>query len=459
MINDILDFSKIEAGKLELDAVRFDLHDTLDITLKALSVRAHRKGLELICRVDPDVPGALIGDDGRLGQVINNLVGNAVKFTAQGEVEVDVDIEHEDTDHVLLHVCVRDTGIGIAADRQAAVFKAFEQADSSTTRRYGGTGLGLGISTRLVTLMGGRLWLESALGVGSTFHFTARLARAMGPATVATAPVELDAMRVLIVDDNATNRSLLIELLERWKLRPTAVESPAAARAACAAATDDPFRLALVDVCMPDEDGWSLAAWFNERPEPLRVVMMSSASEQGGARRARELGVAGFLLKPLGQRELLRALSPVAVAAVPTASRDAGMPRRAARPGLRVLVAEDNPVNRELVLRLLQKHGDVCTLAVDGRAALDRWQAAPFDLVLMDVQMPEMDGFEVTAAIRLAETTRGGRVPIIALTAHAMQGDVERCLAAGMDGYLGKPLRSRELFALLDGLAPIAAAA
>ena len=457
VINDILDFSKIEAGKLELDPVPFEIGDLLDGTLKALSVRAHQKSIELVGRVAPGVPDALVGDSGRLGQVIVNLVGNAIKFTEHGEVEVGVALEQEDDAGVLLHVRVRDTGIGIPADRQVAIFNAFEQVDGSTTRRYGGTGLGLGISASLVALMGGRIWVESALGAGSTFHFTVRLGRgAVVPAQAVSAPADLENLRVLIIDDNVTNRGLLVELLERWGLRPTAVSSPSAARAALADAAADTYRVALVDVCMSDEDGWSFLTWVRERPEgaPMAVVMMSSAAESGGLRRARAGGAAGYLVKPIGQRELLTALTrAVTVTGTVETAAPAAAPASGAQIALRVLVAEDNPVNQELIRRLLAKRGHACTMAADGRAALACWSAEPFDLVLMDVQMPELDGFETTAAIRAGEGERGGHVPIIALTAHAMKGDDGRCRAAGMDGYLSKPLRSAELFALLDRVA------
>ncbi|MDX2169628.1 MAG: response regulator [Deltaproteobacteria bacterium] len=460
IINDILDYSKIEAGKLALDPEPFDLPDTLDAVLKGLSIRAQQKGLELTGRIDAEVPAALVGDAGRLGQVLVNLLGNAVKFTETGDIAVSVGRDGADADSVTLHFRVRDTGIGIPSDRQAAIFDAFVQADSSTTRRHGGTGLGLGIAARLVALMGGRLWVESRVGAGSTFHFTARFARhTAGLPAAPRLPIDLDACRALVVDDNDTNRALLVDLLRRWGMRPTAVASAAAARRALAAPADAPFALLLIDVCMPDEDGWSLIGWLRDQPaqRDAAVLVMSSMREAGGTRRARQRGAQDLLLKPVSPRDLLDALarlagggaesrSPVA----PTASR----PPAAAGQALRVLVAEDNPVNQELIRRLLAKHGDACVLAGDGVAALARWRAEPFDVVLMDMQMPEMDGFATTAAIRAAEAASGGTpVPIIALTAHAMEGDRERCLAAGMDGYLSKPLRSGELYALLDQLA------
>jgi PAS domain S-box-containing protein len=458
IINDILDFSKIEAGKLALDPQPFDLHDTLDAALKALSLRAQQKDLELTCRIAADVPAALVGDAGRLGQVIVNLVGNAIKFTERGDIAVSVECTSDRADGATLHFRVRDTGCGIPFDRQRAIFDAFVQADSSTTRRHGGTGLGLGISARLVAMMGGELWVESTPGVGSTFHFTVHFAHhdAAAPQLVRL-PVDLDGRKVLIVDDNDTNRALLEELLRRWGLTPVAVASAAAARDALAAAAAEPYSLLLVDVCMPDEDGWSLIDWLRAQPtlRDTSVLVMSSMSEGGGSRRARAAGVRELLLKPISQRELLGALARVAGGSSGEPSAESSAPPTAVRarrlPQLRVLVAEDNPVNQELIRRLLAKRGDHCVLAADGRAALACWHQEPFDLVLMDMQMPEMDGFATTAAIRRVEADHErARVPIVALTAHAMEGDRERCLAADMDGYLSKPLRSSELFALLD---------
>jgi signal transduction histidine kinase/DNA-binding response OmpR family regulator len=457
IINDILDFSKIEAGKLALDPQPFDLHDTLDAALKALSLRAQQKGLELTCRIAAEVPAALVGDSGRLGQVIVNLVGNAIKFTEHGDIAVSVDCTARDASGSTLHFRVRDTGCGIPLDRQAAIFDAFVQADSSTTRRHGGTGLGLGISARLVSMMDGRLWVESQPGDGSTFHFTAHFAHhdAAAPGLFCL-PVDLDGRRVLIVDDNDTNRALLEELLRRWGLAPTALASAASAREALTAASGDPYTLLLTDVCMPDEDGWSLIEWLRAQPalHDMSVVVMSSMSEGGGTRQARALGVREMLLKPISQRELLAALVRVAGGtAVPPTVESSSAPAAAASrlPQLRVLVAEDNPVNQELIRRLLAKRRDYCVVAADGQAALAAWHQERFDLVLMDMQMPLMDGFATTAAIRRVEADEGrARVAIIALTAHAMEGDRERCLAADMDGYLSKPLRSSELFAVLD---------
>jgi two-component system sensor histidine kinase/response regulator len=453
IINDILDFSKVDAGRLELDPQPFDLYATVDATLKSLAIRAHEKGLELLCRIDADVPADLLGDAGRLAQILVNLIGNAIKFTERGEIGLDVRLASRDGDDAVLHFAVRDTGIGIAADRQHAIFDAFVQADSSTTRRYGGTGLGLGIAARLVELMDGRIWLESAPGAGSTFHFTARVLCVTGAARTAAPPIAaLCGQRVLVVDDSATNRAILAELLQRWGLDAVTVASAAAARDAVTASRT-PFTAALIDVCMPGEDGWALAAWLRARSATLASgsILMSSAGESNGARRARALGGAQYLLKPVGQAELLAALGR-ALGAAPAAApvRPAPAPPPNGR-ALRVLVAEDNPVNQELIRTLLATRGHDVTLAGDGEQAVAAWRSQSFDLILMDVQMPEMDGFLATAAIRAAEREwNRPRVPIIALTAHAMQGDRERCLDAAMDGYLAKPLRRAELFALLD---------
>jgi len=482
VINDILDFSKIEARKLDLDAVAFSLRECLGDSLKGLAVRAQEKGLELALQVPPDVPDDLVGDPVRLRQVILNLVGNAVKFTEKGEVVVAVkrwdkeDIEDvgdreklssvshsSSTSH--LHFAVRDTGIGIPADKQGLIFKPFAQADSSTTRKYGGTGLGLTISSHLIGLMGGRMWVESAVEAGSTFHFTARFGLAEGPALrPMVPPLSLDGLAVLVVDDNATNRRILQELLSNWRMRPTLVEGGQAALAALgqAAADGRQFPLILLDAHMPGMDGFTLAGEVLKSPElsGAAIIMLTSAGLPGDIARCRELGMAASLMKPFKQSELFDAIvtalsrplhaAAAAGAASPSEARPAG-------PGLRILLAEDNPINQTLALRLLERRGHSVALASNGREALVALTREPFDLVLMDLQMPEMDGFETTSHIRRAEAESGGHVPIVAMTAHAMKGDRERCLQAGMDGYVSKPVQPAELFALLDRLAPQAA--
>jgi signal transduction histidine kinase/DNA-binding response OmpR family regulator len=461
VINDILDFSKIEARKLELSETDFDLRDSLVDALRPLAVRAHGKGLELSCQIPPQLPGALLGDPLRLRQVIVNLVGNAVKFTDRGEIVVTVQVDEQTPDAVALHFEVADTGIGIAAEKHAAIFEAFAQADGSTTRRFGGTGLGLAISAQLVELMGGRIWLESEPGTGSRFHFTTRF----GIGSVAAArvlpaqPIHLRGLRVLVVDDNGTNRRILQDILTYWQMQPTTVSAGALALAELrrGVAAGQPFDLVLLDAMMPELDGFAVAECIRTAPETARlpVLMLTSSGQLGETARCRTLGVDGYLIKPIKQSDLLDAIltalgnRSAEVEPVPLRAADA----TAMRP-LRVLLAEDNLVNQKLVTRMLEPHGHVVEVAANGRAALEALERAAFDLVLMDVQMPEMDGFEATAAIRAAERSSGAHLPIIAMTAHAMKGDRERCLAAGMDAYLAKPVERRELLEVLAQVAP-----
>ncbi len=456
VINDILDFSKIEACKLDLDHVDFDLRDTLDQTLRSLSLRAHKKGLELACHTLPRVPNMLIGDPVRLRQVVTNLVGNAIKFTESGEVVVHVEENSRALDAIELHFSISDTGIGIPLDKQAAVFQPFTQADGSTTRKYGGTGLGLTISTRLVELMGGKIWLESEPGRGSTFHFTARfgfqkqgggssLFRSKHSASLH----DMREMRVLIVDDNATNRRILEELLTRWQMVPTQVESGSAAlvelERACAGGR--PYPLLLIDSQMPEMDGFDLAQRIREKPDLVgaAIMMLTSSDRRGDASRCKELGIARFLTKPIRQGDLFDAIMAVigdnAIRKGPVAKNDPADPKI---PRLRVLLAEDNAVNQKLAARLLEKDGHSVTVTSNGREAIRALDRGTFDLILMDLQMPEMGGFEATCAIRDREKKTGRHIPIIALTAHAMKGDEERCLKAGMDAYVSKPIRRPE---------------
>ena len=449
VIDDILDFSKIEAGKLELDPIPFNLRENLGATVKALGMRAHEKGLELICRIAPAMPDGLLGDALRLRQIVTNLVGNAIKFTARGEVAVRVDVEGEVAESICLHVVVRDTGIGIPVEMRREIFEAFTQADGSTTREYGGTGLGLAIASQLVGMMGGRIWVESEVGVGSAFHFTVRLAVCAASAPVRPpSRVVLEGLPVLIVDDNATNRAVLGETLTHWQMRPTAVGDGFAAVAALkrAVAAGEPFPLVLLDAVMPDVDGFAVAGQIQRDPElaGATVMMLSSADRGGDAARCRKLGVACYLCKPVAQSDLLDAILR-ALSAVPAEPAPSRPPAATGPRPLRILLAEDNEVNQELVAQMLKRRGHALTLAGNGREALAAFEAAPFDIVLMDVQMPEMDGFAATAAIRECERVTGGRTPIVALTAHAMKGDRERCLAAGMDDYVSKPLRIGDL--------------
>jgi signal transduction histidine kinase/DNA-binding response OmpR family regulator len=459
LLNDILDFSKIEAGRLELEAIEFRLRDMLGDTLKTLGVRAQQKGLELAGHVDPGVPDALVGDSGRLRQIVINLVGNAIKFTDQGEVVVRVELEAETEDSAVLHFSVADTGVGIPADRQARIFAAFEQADSSTTRRYGGTGLGLSIASRLVGMMGGRIRVESKPGCGSTFHFTARFARSRLESGEQGAPdlALIKGLRLLVVDDNATNRRILEEVLTSWGMQPTSVDSGDDALHALrvARASGAAFDLVLLDAMMPGMDGFELAARIRRDPEltGATMMMLSSAASADDAARVRSLGVAAYLTKPIKQSELMDAILNVA-----GSTADRGPPARpepaaaAARTPLRVLLAEDNPVNRRVAIGLLERWGHTVETANDGAEALAALETRAFDIVLMDVQMPVLDGMAATARLREREAATGRHVPIVAMTAHAMKGDAERCLEAGMDAYLAKPVDARELFDAIESL-------
>jgi PAS domain S-box-containing protein len=464
IIDDILDVSKIDAGRLAIDRVPFQFRDTVEDAVKLLAPRAAEKGLELACRIAPDVPAAVVGDPGRLRQVLLNLVGNAIKFTHEGEVMVDVAMEWMTANDVIIRFRVTDTGIGIAQDKQWDIFGAFVQADASTTRRYGGTGLGLTISAQLVEMMGGRIWIESELGKGSRFYFIARFGIDPDPAHAA-APVSADVLHdlhVLIVDDNATNRLILSEMLTGWRMRAVAVSGAAAAMAALRDAYDrgDPYRLVLTDALMPEVDGFALAADIaaDVRLAATKVILLTSA---GLARHRGASGTPPFaatLIKPVKQSELLDAIvtafaAPLAVDPAAQARRPARA-KRSDRRALRVLVAEDNATNQKLVLALLKQQGHHAVVVGDGRLALQAAAAEPFDVILMDVQMPEMGGLEATAAIRARERGTGVHVPIIALTAHVMAGDREQCLAAGMDWFVAKPLRPAELFAALDQFFP-----
>jgi signal transduction histidine kinase/DNA-binding response OmpR family regulator len=469
IVNDILDFSKMEAGKLEFASVPFLLRDLLGDALKAVAVKADEKGLELACDVAADVPDRLIGDPGRLRQVIHNLVGNAMKFTEAGEVVVRVETLEGLAQTALLRFAVTDTGIGIPPDQQALIFEPFTQADGSSTRRFGGTGLGLTISTQLVARMGGTLSVESVIGHGSTFSFDARFGVAATAPNLRPASTSLEGRRVLIVDDNATNRRILAETLKHWRMRPTAAASGAEGLDAIAAARAQaaPFALVLLDASMPEIDGFAFAERLREEPERSRptIILLSSLGQRGDVARCRALGIYGYLVKPVKHSELLDAITAALAAAVPAEDMHRA-PLVTAQTvcegsaSLRILVAEDNAVNQRVIVRLLEKRGHAVAIAGTGREAVEAWTraaetTAPFELVLMDVQMPEMDGLEATAAIRSRERKGGGRVSIIALTAHAMQGDRERCLAAGMDGYLTKPVTAQ---ALIELLTPRAAA-
>ena len=461
IINDILDFSKIEAGRLDLENINFSLRTVLRDTLSALALRAHEKGLELAYHVQPDLPDALVGDPARLRQVIVNLVSNAVKFTEKGEIVLRVEAESQTESEVCLHLSVRDTGIGIPEDKQESIFEAFSQADGSITRLFGGTGLGLTISSQLVDLMGGRIWVESEEGVGTTFHFTACFGIQTGGGVhqVSGTVENLKGLRMLVVDDNTTNRRILEETLLNWKMRPVLVQNGPAALEAMARGISEgaPFALMLLDNAMPGMSGFDVAKRLGEdsRFAETRIIMLTSAGQRGDAARSRELKMAGYLTKPVNQSDLLDAIL-AALGTSPAASMPAPLVTRhsilEARQKLRVLLAEDNPVNQKLAMRVLEKWGHSVTLAENGREALEALRTGQFDLVLMDVQMPEMDGLAATATIREKERETGGHIPIVAMTAHAMEGDRERFLEGGMDAYVSKPVQTEALFEVIEGL-------
>ncbi len=458
LLDDILDSSKIEAGKLTLEHVEFRLHDTLAATMQAMSVRAAEKGLELALDIPPELPDAVVGDPGRLSQVIVNLVGNALKFTTHGEVVVSARALPAAGESLKFEVSVADTGVGIPADRLELIFAPFQQADPATTREYGGTGLGLSISRQLVELMGGHLSAESAVGVGSRFTFTVVLGRGRGPERADRGlAVRLEGLRVLVVDDNQTNRTILARVLESWRMAAVAVDGPTAAIREVNRARDEgrDFQLILLDYAMPAMDGLELAralrGMMGERSAPM--VLLSSMGPPAGLELDARHGIARCLTKPIRQSSLLDAIS--------TALRfDDGAPTEGKReaprregghaPAMDVLLVDDGDVNRKVAESILAANGHRVTSAVDGKEATAIATERRFDIILMDVQMPEMDGFEATRRIRQAAAGAARRVPIVAMTAYAMAGDRDRCLAAGMDGYLAKPFRAAELIRVLD---------
>jgi signal transduction histidine kinase/CheY-like chemotaxis protein len=461
VINDILDFSKIEAGKVDLEVADFNLRDCLETTLKILAFRADEKGLELLCEIAPEVPEVVRGDSSRLRQIVTNLVGNAIKFTNEGEVAMKVESNLQYDNNRTLQFTVSDTGIGIPREKQALIFDPFSQADTSTTRKYGGTGLGLTISARLVELMGGTIRLESEVGRGTKFIFTVQMPSSEMPIAVGSiAPPEiLRGGKVLVVDDNRTNRRILDGMLRRWEMRPTLMEGGEEALTELSAAREagEPYRLILTDMHMPKMDGFSLIERIRQRPDlaTATIMMLTSAGHRGDAERCRQLGVAAYLLKPIRQSELREAIAQVLGArertgAIPLVTRYSLQDARDPTAVLRILVAEDNLVNQRLVVRLLEKRGHRVALAATGQEAVEALNKGTFDLVLMDVQMPEMDGLDATQIIREKEKKTGKHQPIIALTAHAMSGDRDRCIAAGTDGYLTKPIRTEELDQILQ---------
>jgi two-component system sensor histidine kinase/response regulator len=446
VINDILDFSKIEAGKLEINQVEFDLDERLGDAMKSLAVRAHSKDLELACSIDPQTPRTLIGDDSRLRQVIVNLVGNAIKFTVSGEVVVRVTPTNWDNGTVELTFSVQDTGLGIPPERREIIFAAFEQADNSTTRRYGGTGLGLAISAKLVQLMNGHLWVESELEKGSTFFFSAQFGLAAGDDELTGYDLRLlEGLAVMVVDDNATSRAIVEKSLSVWKVAPTAVGSAEEAIAELRAPDSGPYRLVIIDSRMPRIDGFMLSEQIKQDPDlDCSLIMMLTSGDR--SHRTSDSGdhVAAYLMKPVKPSELLDAI----VLALDPLQATKDLPSiqdKPALPPLNILLAEDSLVNQKLAVGLLERQGHRVDVANNGREAISAVDRQKYDVILMDIQMPTMDGMEATAVIRSHEATRGGHVRIVAMTAHAMKGDREACLAAGMDGYVTKPIRAAAL--------------
>ena len=459
LINDILDFSKIEAGRLELNPVRINLRDELDDAIRPLAMRAHEKGLKLLCEWGSEVPQYVIGDAVRIRQVIVNLLGNAIKFTHQGEVALEIARESGTADHVVLHFIVRDTGIGIPLDKQKLIFEAFAQADGTTTRNYGGTGLGLSISTRLVEAMQGRIWVVSTPGQGSAFHFTARLG--LGADLMIPGDSSLRrGLHVLVVDDNVANLRVVTDVLRNWEMKPVSAASGSEALMFIRRAYDtgDPFTLVIADSHLPGMDGYQLAKEIKQSPYCVGgvAIMLPSGERPGDIRRAGELGVSDYLLKPVRKEELRGVIARAQDALRQDSGTRQPVPHFANGPPAastaRILLAEDNLVNQRVVQVMLEKRGHRVVLAGNGREALEALKKDTFDLVLMDVQMPEMDGLEATRAIRDTERGSGIHLPVIALTAHAMKGDLDRCLEAGMDTYLSKPIPAAELLRTIETL-------
>jgi two-component system, sensor histidine kinase and response regulator len=457
LLNDILDFSKIEAGMLGIEESDFVLRQNLGETLKTLGLRAHEKHLELAWRVGTDVPDHLVGDLGRLRQVLVNLVGNSIKFTERGEVVVEAEKESEQDGRAIIHFRIRDTGIGIPKDKQNAIFEAFTQADGSITRKYGGTGLGLTITKRLVELMGGEIWVESEPGKGSTFHFTTRFGISSKQEEIQEIlnPEVLRDSLVLVVDDNETNRIILVEMLKGWGIRSQAVKGGAEALQSLEDSRKEgnPIKMIISDIQMPEMDGFTFMERVRKDPrfQGIPALILSSTAQRGEKERSRQLKISAHLTKPVQPSELLDALLS-AVSKTPTFPRAKTQERitEGEKQVMKVLLAEDNSVNQTLAIRLLEKRGHKVVLAVNGREALDALERETFDLVLMDVQMPVLDGLSAIQMVRKKEAESGGHMPIIAVTAHAMKGDRERCIEAGADDYLSKPIRTADLLAAID---------
>jgi PAS domain S-box-containing protein len=455
LLNDILDFSKIEAGRLDLDSAPFEVRESLDDMMKLLAVRAHHKHLELVCHVAPDVPHSVVGDGYRLRQVLINLLGNAIKFTKHGEVLLDVQCEARGDAEATLKFAVSDTGIGITTEKVEAIFEAFEQADGSTTRKYGGTGLGLTISSHLVSLMSGQLKVETQQESGSRFYFSLTMPIAEQSDDGVFSLDQLSDMKVLVVDDNETNRRILHEMLTNWGMAPTTVESAPEALAALRAAqqSNEAYPLLLTDGHMPETDGFELIEAVRSESDlhTLSIIMLTSDEISEDLSRCNNLGLAGYLIKPIKQSELFDAIvAALNVTAVESRKSYTPLPidQPCVRP-LRVLLAEDSPVNQKLTIGLLKRHHHSVVAVANGKAAVEHWEKGDFDLIVMDVQMPEMDGLQATAHIRAREAETGQHIPIVAITAHAMKGDRDKCLAIGMDGYISKPVRAQVLYSAI----------
>jgi CheY-like chemotaxis protein len=454
LINDILDFSKIEARKIDLEEINFTLRDDLGDCMETLAFRGHAKGLEMACHVKPDVPDLLIGDPGRLRQIVVNLVGNAIKFTQKGEIVVQVSTKRLEADYVLLEFSITDTGIGIPQQKQERMFEAFEQADKSTTREYGGTGLGLAISKQLVELMQGEIGIESEVGKGTTFRFTARFGLQEKPAVSRDELKReyMQGLRVLVVDDNETNQYILQEITSVWGMNPVVAKGVDEAIQLLQQTQHrgQPIQLVLTDMYMPKRDGFDLIEWMRRNPEyaDVKVMILSSGPTAEHRVRAAELKVASYLTKPVKQSTLFDAIAtaigPAEAVQVEQAVPSAPDSSETVRP-LQILLADDNPVNQMTGTTMLQRLGHTVVVASNGREAIEKINTQEFDIVFMDVQMPEMDGITATVEIRKSEQSTGKHIPIVAMTAHAMKGDKEKCLEAGMDDYVSKPIRRQEL--------------
>ncbi len=459
IINDILDFSKIEAKQLELEKIDFDLRHNIKNTLDIMAIKANDAGIELNCHIKPDVPTALLGDPGRLRQVNVNLLGNALKFTHEGEVVLTIETAKEDDTAATLHFMIRDTGIGIPEDKVDTIFESFQQTDGTMTRKYGGTGLGLAISRQLVDMMQGKIWVESKLGKGSTFHFTARfeLSQQKDIEKISLKSTNLKDIPILIIDDNKTSRFILREMTTSWGMIPDEADSGIVGLQKLDAAYNKgtPYKFILLDYKMPQMNGFGVAVKIQQRPysQQAKIILLTSLGQRGDAALCKEKGISGYLLKPVKQSELLDTLS---ISFGQTLNEEMPLLTRhvvsEARRRLKILLAEDNSINLKLAVRILEMRGHRISIAINGKEAVKAFEDDIFDIILMDVQMPVMDGFEATKRIREIENKTAKHIPIAAMTAHTMKGDKERCLEAGMDAYISKPIRTKELFHVIERL-------